>query len=383
MSLAGAGAGAAQGLDAYFAQLLQQQQGARGDRALDETVRKNKADEDYKLKALEDNNKTRLSVAGQAAADRESAQKDKEGTNLGKRLDELGDNSIVSPQTRSRALNLQAVPPERFKDYVPPSMGKSDPTQPTGQEEVGATPGGFPIVGSNASKLALRKVGDSEQNSQVMQELAGTRNDIAQSRADAAANRVSPDHFSIVPHYDENGKQIGVLRFNTKTGNLDTPAVPGGGGMHAPPAGNSRQTDAKKLGLGLIDDLNSQIETADQKGYIGPGAGRLYRDFMAGTVGSTGNPEADRLLGAIKASTVTFSPIMALSVGEGQRGATGAMGKRWDELVKGSASKDLMKGALDKMRQFISGDIGGAGGGVPQVGGMFQGGKVLSVTPAQ
>lgn len=391
MSLAGAGAGAAQGLDAYFAQLLQQQQGARGDRALDETVRKNKADEDYKLKALEDNNKTRLSVAGQAAADREAAQKDKEGTNLGKGLDELGDNSIVSPQTRSRALNLQAVPPERFKGYVPPSMGKSDPTQPAGQEEVGATPGGFPIVGSNASKLAMMRVEDARAaraNAGVVKDTPGG---MVRIGADNTANPVvdpntnQPVHEYHAPHTDNVLIQTG----DGYQRRSDASRTLAGGGvvpLATPAQARNRQDMAEQVGGGFAD-ARQELQEAEKRGLLGPLNGRTFADFLARGVGSTGNPENDNLLNALREDLQMVSSGTASL--HGRAGANAGIAK---DIQKGLdttyMSYDGIKGGLDALERWVNRyakkkDGATPDGTLPTVGGTFQGGKVLRITPAQ
>lgn len=100
-----------------------------------------------------------------------------------------------------------------------------------------------------------------------------------------------------------------------------------------------------------IDTLRQLISEADKKGYVGPAAGRIYQSFLAGQVGSTGNSDADRLLGQLLAS----KDLMASAVGRTHFGGRtgGAALERFDALLKNQASAQELNGTLDQFNSYI------------------------------
>lgn len=110
-----------------------------------------------------------------------------------------------------------------------------------------------------------------------------------------------------------------------------------------------------------LDKLDALIDQADKAGYIGPAKGRVYRRLLAGEVGSTGDPKADRLLGNLVGANQLAASAM-LRTHFGGRGAQQIMAKFQQQLSEG-ASAELLHGTLDEWRDYINSysQMGGEG----------------------
>lgn len=377
--LLGLAAGAGEGLDTFLARMLAEHELEQRGIAQQETGRHNRATEDIQLKSLAENNLTRRSVAGAADADRDAARQDREGVALGKGLDELENNAIVSPETRSRALNLRAVPPERFKGYQPPSMGKSDPSQPVGQEEVGPSEGGFPIVGSAASKLAMSRVGDARAARESTDEY---RNDMLKFREDTNALA--------------RAREGRLTDWGPPVITIGTPDAPGGAtivprgrvgeGAPAPPTPTQRvSTSDIDAALKLADRLNTKFNPR----FVGPAEGR-YNELMQGVPVI----EADREFAAFGGESNTLKNTIIKAITGAQMSEPEAqriMGQIPVTTDKPDVWVEKMKATIQNLEDLSRAKGGNPGrsresqdsGGLPTVGGTFQGGKVLSVTPVK
>src|SRR5882724_4866115 len=103
-----------------------------------------------------------------------------------------------------------------------------------------------------------------------------------------------------------------------------------------------------------IDTMRDLVNQADEKCFIGPAAGRIYGYFLAGKVGTTGNQEADRLLGRLRA-TDSLLKTGAMKVHFGSRGGTQMYDHFSDMLNSGKQSKAVLNGALDGIQDFMQG----------------------------
>ncbi len=103
-----------------------------------------------------------------------------------------------------------------------------------------------------------------------------------------------------------------------------------------------------------IDNLSNTIREAAQKGYIGPVAGRVYNEFLAGKVGTTGNAEADTLLGKLRAEDSLVKTAM-LRTHFGARGGQEMYNHFASLLDTGKQSEEQMHAALDVFKDFASG----------------------------
>lgn len=102
-----------------------------------------------------------------------------------------------------------------------------------------------------------------------------------------------------------------------------------------------------------IQELRDLIDEADQKGYIGPVAGRVYQEYLAGKVGSTGDPDADALLGHLKAADTLMASAM-MRTHYGGRGAQQAY-ENFRNLLPNGGSRELLEGSLDEFSKYIKG----------------------------
>lgn len=103
-----------------------------------------------------------------------------------------------------------------------------------------------------------------------------------------------------------------------------------------------------------IQSMRDLVQEADKKGYIGPAAGRVYGQFMAGKVGSTGDPAADKVLGRLRA-TDSLLKTGAMRVHFGARGGSQMYDHFSDLLNSGKQSAALLNGSLDSIESFMQG----------------------------
>lgn len=168
-------------------------------------------------------------------------------------------------------------------------------------------------------------------------------------RADAILNKES------VAGVDSTGKPLlvnGKGKFTTGETPNGQPMLPKSAVQPTAAVRDSAQY-AKTL-IPHIQDMRDLVSEADQKGYIGPAAGRLYGQFLAGKVGSTGNPDADELLGKLRA-TDSLLKSGTLKVHFGSRGGQAMYSHFSDLLNSGKQSAATMNGALDGVQEFLQG----------------------------
>lgn len=103
-----------------------------------------------------------------------------------------------------------------------------------------------------------------------------------------------------------------------------------------------------------IEELKNTIHEAAQQGFIGPVAGRVYGDFLAGKVGSTGDKSADALLGKLRAQDSLVKTAM-LRTHFGARGGQQMYEHFANIMNTGVQSEEEMMGALDVMSNFAQG----------------------------
>ena len=116
-----------------------------------------------------------------------------------------------------------------------------------------------------------------------------------------------------------------------------------------------------------VQDMRNLIQEADAKGYIGPGAGRIYGQFLAGGVGSTGDPQADALLGKLRTTDSLIKSGM-LRTHFGARGGQQMYEHFSKMLNSGNQSAAMMGGSLDAMESFLKGYATAGGARIPSSG---------------
>lgn len=156
--------------------------------------------------------------------------------------------------------------------------------------------------------------------------------------------------------------------FADRHGTITAGAVPTGGPVlpktsTMPTSATRGSAEFAKTIIPHINEMRNLINQADAKGFIGPTAGRVYGEFLAGKVGSTGNHEADRILGKLRTSDSLLKS-GALRVHFGSRGGQMMYDKFSSLLNTGKQSKDILNGSLDGLQSFMQGyaDAGTPGG---------------------
>jgi hypothetical protein len=99
-----------------------------------------------------------------------------------------------------------------------------------------------------------------------------------------------------------------------------------------------------------IADTRALIHQAAQKGYIGPLAGRVFVDFLAGRVGTTGDDEADYLLGSLKTNSKLLTSAMLRTHFNG-RGIS--LYGSFEDMIAAKQSEAMLMGDLDGFDKYI------------------------------
>jgi hypothetical protein len=164
------------------------------------------------------------------------------------------------------------------------------------------------------------------------------------------------DHFTFMPQFDETGKQIGVLRANTKTGEI----TPAGAQITRPSPGAAQAAQheqAKREALGSLDQLDQSIDAAAS--LIGPGSGR-YSNLQQ-MVGS-----ADPRIQALGTKMLlTKMQVDHAATGTVRAGASPQLLARWDNLLANKVTPAGLKAATQAMREILS--QGGTSAGTKRV----------------
>lgn len=108
-----------------------------------------------------------------------------------------------------------------------------------------------------------------------------------------------------------------------------------------------------------IEQLRQTIDEAAKAGLLGPLRGRVSA-FLAGRIGSTGDPKIDNLLGRLKGQDSLMSSAM-LRTHFGARGGQGLYGKFIDLLDTGKATPEMLNGVLDDFKNYAEGYAQAAG----------------------
>lgn len=112
-----------------------------------------------------------------------------------------------------------------------------------------------------------------------------------------------------------------------------------------------------------IDRAQDELDEAEQQGLLGPLAGRTYGEFLAQKLGTTGNAEADDLLGRLQLDLKNISTGFAAI--HSQRGSVGNARGIEQQLNSTKMSHALINGGLESIKQWVN-DYAGDRGTKPQ-----------------
>lgn len=110
----------------------------------------------------------------------------------------------------------------------------------------------------------------------------------------------------------------------------------------------ARQQKMAELASGDVSDALDQVDSAEKAGLLGPGSGRLYGQFLAGIVGSTGDAQVDQKLGALKTAISNLNQSYPPALTGSTRGA-GSAERLKNTLDSDKFSADLLRGSLHEM----------------------------------
>lgn len=110
-----------------------------------------------------------------------------------------------------------------------------------------------------------------------------------------------------------------------------------------------RQQKAAELAQGDVSSALDQVDAAEKEGLLGPGAGRVYGQFLAGVIGSTGNAQADTRLGSLRAAIKDLNTSYPMAISGTARGGGGGTDRLNSVLNSDKFSADLMRGALHEI----------------------------------
>lgn len=140
-----------------------------------------------------------------------------------------------------------------------------------------------------------------------------------------------------------------IVRVNSRTGE----SHPVEGYMpNLPEQQRARKFSARQV-VSHFDTVANEIKDLDNQGALGPLAGR-GTEFLAGRIGSAGNPETDRKLNKLRIDLLLIKSGTTM-VHFGSRGGQQYIDKMNSVLDSGKMSKDELLGALDGAAGWLNG----------------------------
>jgi hypothetical protein len=187
--------------------------------------------------------------------------------------------------------------------------------------------------------------------------VAGPKGPIYQNEADAEGQPVyekptkdPSDHFSPVPQYDEQGRPIGTMSFDTRRGTAAPVVGPDGQPLitRATPgaAQNATKEQGKRDALGALDQLDQSIDAAAPM--IGPGEGRI--SSLEQMVGN-----ADPKIQALGTKMLLAKMKVDAGIGGMRAAASPQLLSRWDNLLANKVTPEGLKAAVQAMREIVGG----------------------------
>lgn len=315
MSLLGAGAGAAEGLDAVLARELAQQKFQQ--------EQKEHADEmTLKSRSLDQSGAAGLSEAQLRAAQTQKILEDRA--------------NAESERKKREALSSDPTVPQPQKDFIrADDAGVKMPF-----ELISPTPHNPPAPGpiKDIQGVGLTRIGPDGKPQPILGEDGKT---LQQYHPPVQPSLAQGDGgFFLVPHTP--GAQA-----------VPVPMKDGTQLQSKPAASVSAQSANKETGLKAVDRLSVDIDEAAAAGLVGPASGRLYDTFAK--VGSTGDPTKDRIIGRLKGDLLLTKMHVDAGIGGARAAASPLLLQRWEDLAMKS-SPDLMKGYLSGIADDMKGD---------------------------
>lgn len=332
-SLESAGAGAGEGLDTFLQRLLVEQEVNQRGQAQQETGRHNKAEEALSGRNLDQNDALRQSLEGERAqtvADRQRLAAEEGARKTSE--DALYNDPNTDP-TIKKFLGLRRVVPK----------GENIPIEVLGLQKAGAE--------KSLEKVTIDLPGVGNSLPAMQHPLTGA---IMYGGQDVTQKNGKP--WAIVHHEPAMSflpTDNGILRA-PKGGGAATPVTDTAGNVVMPKESGqiaNRRDLATTVGE-AIPEARQDLDEAERMGLLGPLQGRLMNEFLAGKVGSTGNDQADELLGHLRMNLSAIRTGFAAMHGRGgaNLGNAAEVEKQMDAT---HMSRAELKGALDSMATWV------------------------------
>lgn len=184
----------------------------------------------------------------------------------------------------------------------------------------------------------------------------------------AAASRPAPDSgWSVREGTGPDGNPI-LMRVNAKNGETAPMDLPTGAGAGKVTPMIARQHQMATYANQDVDAAVKEVDAAEKMGLLGPGSGRVEGQFLAGFIGSTGDPAKDQQLGALKQSIKDLNLSYPAAITGSTRGG-GNVNALKDTLNSDKFSAALLKGTLADMKKATDRrGVPSGGGGVVKWG---------------
>lgn len=371
------GAGASDGLDKYVERLMAEHELGIRQKQQEESVRHNRSTEDYNAENMRlqnqlrsDAQQDRLDIAGQASKDRQS--------NIALKAAEMQPIDSLVTEKDAGAQMAAGVPRANY-EWEPGNMGMTvAPTKenPMG-EEVGPRLTGFRWRGSQKDLSAADRLELDSRRAAGTKEYQNRR----ATTAEAAEDRQERWGPPVVTVGDPNTP--GGTRIQPRG------TIPSQGVTGPAPAGERTKIDNYKNTLNTIARIKRLGKETNWKG-VGPIAGRLGSAGME--LLGQGDPKDEELRNALsqlnadasvdrggKTFTETEKKMLAEFLANYKQNPTAAV-TRLDQF--GTSAQQYLRQMGVELDPESDEEQNGPGG-LPKIGGTFQGGKVLKVTPVK
>lgn len=343
---------------------------------LQEEQRSNQATESLHNRALDQNDQLRRDTLAEKTATSRAAQATKDSALRDKQAGEQGIGDVVTnpdfraqtstaPGGGGKPISLYGIAKVNDKGELPPGV-----IVPNGEGPLPLDQQSRIYQGTGKDRLDWEKVAvdreklDKEKNTGVHSFALNGANITAQQtangrviyRGEDVTDRVTPYVPPPNPTIIQSGTGFAAVTDQRSPTPIATPVLEKGTGKQAGLAvtgtTRSRMETAKQIGS-HFGEIAKQVEEADQRGLLGPISGR-WSDYLAGKVGSTGNPDDDRFLGQLRLEISAVKSGFAMVHGGVRGGGSIQMAERWDKILdSGKMSKDELLGALSGMKGWI------------------------------
>lgn len=390
-ALLGTAAGASDPIRALLERIQQDQLMAQRDRQLEETTRSNKADEATRARQVDETAGLRRSSDEFNRNEKLKADKLAGERQVLSRVALRSAGDVVSPQEREQE---RGTVPDSLYKWAPPNLGATAAGPGRDNPDAGPAgeipPSGESITwqGTGAQNLQQQRIDKTGQGVDPFE--STDKGLIPRSvlrgmfdKGTTLARPVQPDR-TVVP---------------TDQGYIPRPKVAAAAAAGTPmqpqaTAATRTMSEGAKAIQPHVQDIKAQAADLEKAGLFGPLLSRIrHAAEKAGTidefqamVGQDTSAD-DYRVGKFASSLALLASGTARVHYGGRAGSNKEAYNRFKEMLGDASTLEMFNGRVDAVDDYMQGYAGMTGGkggdqgGVPKVGGTFNGGRVLKVTP--